>query len=340
LNKPFVVLQSFPVPRPTTNPYLVMLGRSLSDIDGVEIHNFSWRTALATRYDVFHVHWPEILVSGHSPLKKIVRQVLFVLLLVKLRLTRTPLVRTVHNLELPQGISRREVFLLKIAERQTTLRIKINTSTELPAGQPFEVIPHGDYSAWYGRYRQPGTIPGRVSFFGMIRRYKGVDGLVRAFRETEAQGADLTLRIAGRPSTEDLGAELRELAGGDPRISMSLEFLTEEQLVSEIGEAELVVLPYPEMHNSGGALTALSLGRPVLMSDNAVNRLLGEEVGSGWVFCYAGRLTGDAIARTLSELRAGPSRPKPDLSSRDWGRAGRDHLAAYRRAVGLRRGRK
>ena len=63
-------------------------------------------------YDVFHAHWPEILVNGHRPLKTAVRQVLFLVMLIRLRLRGTAIVRTLHNLELPDGISRRESVLL------------------------------------------------------------------------------------------------------------------------------------------------------------------------------------------------------------------------------------
>jgi beta-1,4-mannosyltransferase len=61
------VLQGFPVPRPTTNPYLVMLAQSLREQPGVTVLPFSWRTALVGRFDVYHSHWPEILVGGRTP---------------------------------------------------------------------------------------------------------------------------------------------------------------------------------------------------------------------------------------------------------------------------------
>lgn len=337
--RPFVVLLSFPPPKPTTNPYSIMLADSLAGVPGVEVLSFSWRTALLRRYDVFHVHWPEILVSGHSPAKKLVRQALFVALLAKLRLTRTPLVRTVHNLELPQGISRREVFLLRAAQRRTDLRITINTTTQLPADQPFEQILHGHYRDWFSRYHEPPAEPGRLVYFGTIRRYKGVAGLITAFRQIP-RTQPLTLRVAGRLSTGDLGASLEELAAGDDRISLSFDFLPDDQLVEEVGRAELVVLPYREMHNSGAALATLSLARPVLMPANTVNARLAEEVGPGWVHGYSGDLSGDDIRTTLEELRAHPPQAEPDLGARDWGRAGREHVAAYRRAVRIVRGRR
>lgn len=329
---PLVVLQSFPRPRPTTNPYLVMLGESLAELPGVEVRTFSWRTALTRRYDVFHVHWPEILVNGPSPLKKLVRQALFVLLLLRLRLTGTPLVRTVHNLRLPEGISRREVALLRWAERRTGLHIRINEATELADDAQVATVLLGHYRDWYGSHPRADRVPGRLTFFGLVRRYKGVDSLVHAFQGTrEAPG--LTLRVAGQPTSDELAAALWAAAEQDERISLALEFLPDPDLVAEVTAAELVVLPYREMHNSAGALTALSLDTPVLVPDNTANQRLSEEVGPGWVHRYTGTLTAEHLSATLASLRTSPPTAPPDLSRRDWSRVGAAHLAAYQQAM-------
>ncbi len=334
--RPLTVLQSFPEPRETTNPYVVMLRDALAAVPGARVLTFSWRRALTARYDAFHVHWPEILVDGNGPLKKLVRQGLFVLLLLRLRVTRVPLVRTVHNLELPEGISRRERVLLRWAERATTSRIRINESTELDAGTPVETIVHGHYRDWYAPHPRRDRRPGRLAFVGQVRRYKGVDRLVEAFGETADDG--LSLRIAGRPTSAELARHLEEAAVADPRIGLSLGFVPDADLVGEVSEAELVVLPYREMHNSGGALAALSLDTPVLVPDNAVNRRLAEEVGDGWVHTYTPPLTGADLTGTLARLRATPPAAPPDLSRREWHDAGRAHVAAYRRArAALRR---
>ena len=53
----------------------------------VEVQYFSWRTALLGRYDVFHVHWPEVLVRGRTRWRAMARSLLFVLVLARLRLT-------------------------------------------------------------------------------------------------------------------------------------------------------------------------------------------------------------------------------------------------------------
>ena len=88
------------------------------------------------------------------------------------------------------------------------------------------------------------------------------------------------MTVAGNPSTTELAAELVTAAGQDDRVQLRLHFLDDQELVTVATESSLVVLPYREMHNSGGALTALSLDRAALVPDNAVNRDLRDEVGA------------------------------------------------------------
>lgn len=329
-----MVQQSFPRPRPTTNPYSVMLSDSLRATEGVELRFFSWRSALLGHYDVFHVHWPEILVAGRTPTRALVRQLLTLVLLLKLRCTRTPIVRTLHNLHRPEGISRRESAILGVLERQTRLVILLNTSTSAPAGVASEVILHGHYRDWFAAHVPSPPRAGRFGYFGLIRRYKGVDQLLRAFA---ALPGDVSLVVAGQPSSAELGDTLTALAAADPRVELKLTYLADAELVQVASGSELVVLPYREMHNSGGVLTALSLDRPVLVPDNVVNRRLSEEVGSGWVHTYSGELSADRLAQTLTALRSASRPGRPDLGAREWHDAGAQHLSAYRRAVALAR---
>lgn len=336
MNQRITVLQSFPAPKSTTNPYIVMLSQSLSDTEGLTVKNFSWRDALVGRYDIFHVHWPEILVTGRTRGRKAVRQALFVAILCRLRVTGTPIVRTVHNVAKPHGISVVEGLLLDLVERMTTYRLVLNSTTELKAGHAHRMIKHGHYKSWFQTYDKPAAVPGRLCYFGLIRRYKAVDSLIQAFRELGAEES-LSLHVAGRPSSEELSQSLIGLAAGDDRISLSLRFQSDAELAAEVSESELVILPYREMHNSGGVLAALSLQRPVLVPDNEVNRALAQEVGPGWVYTYSGGLTGPQISATLEKVRLRKGSPGPDLDSRSWETAGRAHLDAYLGAVESKR---
>lgn len=331
-----VVQQSFPPPRPTTNPYIVMLLDSLRSTPGLEVRTFSWTSALLGRYDVFHAHWPEILVAGHSPFKALVRQGLTGLLLLKLAVTRTPIVRTLHNLHLPQGISRRERALLRWFDRRTALRIGLNPTTPFPPGAAHETILHGDYREWFADDPHPAREAGRIGYFGLIRRYKGVEELLEVFARVPGDGLRLT--VAGKPSTDELASSVRAFASRDPRIAVRLEFLEDADISELVGRSELIVLPYRDMHNSGGVLAALSLDRPVLVPGNETTDALAAEVGDSWVLRYDD-LTPEVVASAIEEVGTRPRAGRPDLSARGWADAGRRHLDAYRRAVAAVRGR-
>lgn len=330
VHKPFVVQLAFRTPRATTNPYIVMLFDSLRALPEVEVRTFSWPRALLGRYDVFHVHWPEILVSGRRRIAVAGRVTLFLLLLVRLRVTSTPYVRTVHNLDLPRGLNRWQRLVLRLAERQTALRIVLTPHTTVPAGARTALIPHGDYCTWFNGYARRPSEPGRVVFFGQVRHYKGLPALLAAYRDV-SPGLSSLLVIAGLPTSDELAEELMRAARDDERVQLRFEHLSDRDLVDEISRSQLVVLPHTHMHNSGSLLAALSLDRPVLVPDNAVNRELAAEVGTQWVRRFDAPIAADDLSEALT-VAVGGDGSHPDLSARDWSRTGAAHLAAFRRA--------
>lgn len=97
-----------------------------------------------------------------------------------------------------------------------------------------------------------------------------------------------------------------------------------------------MVLPYAEMHNSGAALMALSMRRPVLTPDNAATRSLAQEVGPGWVYRFAGDLTAADVLAAITDRRGRSAGIVPDLTQRSWCDAGRRHAEVYRAAQRFR----
>lgn len=335
-SEPIVVLESLRRVRPTTNPYLVQLIDALDATPGVTVELFSFAHGILGRYDVFHVHWPETLFTSAKATGRWYRRVLTAAFLARLWITRTPVVRTWHNLERPSGLGRIDHWLLDGFDRLTTLRIGLNEQTEFPAdGKPTAIVLHGHYRDWYGRHPQAEAVSGRIGYAGAIRRYKGVESLVAAF--TALPDPAVSLRVAGKLSSSELGDEITRLAASDPRVSYEFGFLEEPDFVAEITASELVVLPYRHMHNSGIALACLSLGRPVLVPDNEVNRRLADEVGPGWVHVFADQVTAADLAAALDDLRRNPPVAPPDLSRREWTAMGAEHAAAFRRALASHR---
>ncbi|TDW29956.1 GDP-mannose--glycolipid 4-beta-D-mannosyltransferase [Cryobacterium psychrophilum] len=336
------VMQSFPEGRTTTNPYLLQLLAGLAPY--TEVSGLSWRRGLTHRVDVFHVHWPELLLRARSPGRRWTRRVLVRTLLLKWRLQHTAIVRTVHNTESHEALPPRDKKLLARLDRQTSLWIRLNLTTDIAGidamapDAPVRTITHGDYRTWFAGSVVPPPVSGRLLHFGLLRPYKGIPALIDAFAgcsDSAAAGTvPLTLHICGAPVTPAFGAEVVHAAGDDPRITVALGHATDAALAHEIGQAELVVLPYREMHNSGAALLALSLARPVLVPSNAVTRALREEVGAGWVFAYDGALSAELLREAVARTREHNAGSQPNLAGRDWPRVVAEHLEAYRAAVG------
>lgn len=329
------VLESFREPRPTTNPYLRLLLGALR-AEGHDVRTFSWGRALTWRYDVLHLHWPEVLLRGASRPKTAARRALVALLLLRVAVLRTAVVRTVHNPVPHEDGGAVERALLALCDRLTTARVHLVTST-LPAPAEDDdarqvLVPHGHYRDWYPVVDVP-AVPGRLLHFGILRPYKNVEALLAA---AHAAPADVSLRVVGSPSTDALRRAVEEATRADARTTASLGHCPDAELAAEVAAAELVVLPYTELHSSGAALLALSLDRPVLVPAGPTTDALAAEVGPGWVLTYEGALAPHHLVDALEAVRRAGRSARPDLSRREWPLAGRAHTAAFRAA--LRRG--
>ncbi len=329
------VMQSFGEPRDTTNPYVIMLRAVLVDEPSVDHVPFSWRAALTERYDVLHVHWPDALLAARHWWTRAGKRAALACLVARVRLRPIAVVRTVHNVTPPSG-PYLDRALMRSLERRTDVRIRIAAQTPEAEGVPSVLIPHGHYRTWFDGMPQAAVVPGRLGYVGLIKPYKGVERLVDAYAEASAIDPTLTLRIAGEPTDETVAHELRVVTERLSGLDVTLRYVSDHEFVEVVTSSEIVVLPYRFMHNSGTALAALSLGRPVLVPDNDVNRALSSEVGPGWVHRFAGELTPGALLDAVQAFRADLPGAAPDLSAREWQEAGAAHARAYRLAMDRR----
>ncbi|MBO9625096.1 MAG: glycosyltransferase [Microbacterium sp.] len=335
--RPLRVMQSFGAPRPTSNPYVHMLDAALAATPGVEHRRFDRREALFGRLDAIQFHWPETLFGEGGGAKALARRAFATALRARLSLGRVAVVRTVHNVELPKDVAPWQRRYLEWIERRTDHRIVLNDLTELPAGAESTVIPHGHYRDWFADVEKTDAAPGTLGFVGLVRRYKGVEDLIRVFRETAEQEPELRLRIAGNPTSAEIADEVRASAEADPRIELDLRYLSEPDFARAVMRSSGIVLPYRFMHNSGTVLASLSLNRPVLVPRTAVNEALSAEVGDGWITMFDGELDASDVRAFAEAIRTLPA-GEPDLSARNWDRAGVAHRGAFARAVAHRRG--
>jgi beta-1,4-mannosyltransferase len=325
------VLSSFGTPLPTTNPYIIMLDRALSACREIEHRRFTWRSVFAWRYDVFHAHWTEAVTDARSRPRARLKRALLVLAVLWMAVRRVTIVQTLHNVQPPAGLTPLQRFAIAVLRRRTALVIRLNSTTEVPEGVQHRTILHGHYRDWFAEHPRDDIVDGRVGYFGLVRRYKGVETLIDAFLDAQTLDPSLTLRVGGKPSTDLLAQDLIARADGHGGIRLDLHFLDDAELVELVTQSQLVALPYRFMHNSGSVLAALSLDRPVLVPRNAAHEKLATEVGAGWVQFFDGVLTAQDLLDALAST-AGLS-GRPDLSRRSWRGVGAAHLEAYRLAT-------
>ena len=98
-----------------------------------------------------------------------------------------------------------------------------------------------------------------VLCFGLLRPYKGIDVLLEAWN---ALRPDAELWIVGMPRM-DIG-DLR--AAAPPSVRWVPRFVADDEIAAYFERADLVVLPYREIDQSGVLFTALAFGAPLLLS--------------------------------------------------------------------------
>lgn len=323
-------------PIDTSNPFVLQLERSLPAT--VEVARFSWKRALLGRYHVLHLHWPERIVRGRGRFGTLVQQLLAVVLLIRLTIFNTAVVRTNHNTEPHDPATGLEVRLLRWIDRRTDIWVHLAAADiEQDAGPSHVVIPHGDYRDWYdfAPFSRP---DGRtLLFFGRIRPYKGVENLLQAVRSMGAP-RPFHLRLAGRPTTADLQVELDHFVATADDVSAVLRFVEDEELVAEIAGARAVCLPYQAMGNSGALLLALSAGRPVIAPRTPTNLELQDEVGQAWMHLYEEPLTSEKLSSAWEAVCRVTDSAPPSLGARSWEVLGPQYGSAYDLAIEIRRG--
>jgi beta-1,4-mannosyltransferase len=139
------------------------------------------------------------------------------------------------------------------------------------------VIPHPTYTGWYPTEPSPpqaraelGVAPDSPTFVfvGSIRAYKGLDNLLSAFERVRSRWPGQPrprLLIAGRPSSDVDAAQLKSWVQELEGASMEPRHVDETRLATYLNAADVVVLPYENILNSGVLMAALTFRRTVVV---------------------------------------------------------------------------
>jgi glycosyltransferase involved in cell wall biosynthesis len=324
------------------NPYVPLLCSYLAQ-EEVEIIPFTPRGVFKDDYDFWHVHWPESMLSSRSLVRALYKAIGNLALFVSARVRGKQIVWTVHNLRPHERLHPR----LELAYMQVFVRLVSATTHLTGAGRqlafqvyphlrklPSFVVPHGHYRDVYftrlSRSEAREVLGVRadarvVAHIGQIRGYKNVPLLISSFRASNDPRR--VLLVVGQSKNIELEQRVKEVAEGDSRIHLRLEFIPDSELAIILRAADLVVLPYSDIHNSGSVILALSLGVPVLVPATAALQELRSRVGGEWVRTYLGEFTAEVLNEALLQPR--PGHLTPNLEWCSWPVIARATKQAY-----------
>ena len=137
-------------------------------------------------------------------------------------------------------------------------------------------------------------------FFGNIAPYKGLEYLIAAFTEVLSKDESYRLMIVGRPKgSEDYWKRIQQIivrnSIGD-RIIEKIEYVPDEATELYFKAADVLILPYAHVFQSGVLFLGCNFGLPVIAADVASLR---EEIIEGQTgFMFKARDSSD-LAKTI-----------------------------------------
>lgn len=305
-------------------------------------------------FEIFHAHWPEHILYQRNWLICVVKLCIFMIIVLILKWRGTSVIWTVHNIEPHREV---ENWIKKLfygywcrVVNGTIYLSRISSEmamSKYPRLQkvPYIIIPHGHYRQIYSNViareearKRLQIEPDRIMLlcFGRIMRYKGITELIEAFGEMYTTYKTV-LMIVGPGAEADYVREVKRLAerkglnkGDDKSIRIIDRYIAEEDVQIFMNAADMIILPYKNILNSGASLLALSFNKPVIVPSLGSMRELQELVGNQWVYCYAPPLNSENLKRGIEHLLNCDRPAVAPLEPFGWQRIAQQTLSFYR----------
>lgn len=303
------------------NPYLRMLQLE-ARADGVVFDGSSNFDALMDELSagreagVVHLHWTSPIVEDIPSTEEAESRVdRLVGALEGARAAGRAIVWTIHNV-LPHD-ARNVEAALRLHRELARLADRIHVlsqgtadvvASEFPIPQDkVVVIPHSSYHGVYGGRTDPraareaiGALPEATSvlFLGAIRPYKGIADLIDAVDRLGGQAEGFQLLLAGRPSSEPEEVE-RLLERLRVPVTALLEHVDDHDVANWLCAADVMVLPYRRVLNSGSMHLAPTFGVPCIVPDEP--HLVDEFGSEPWVRFFDRQRAVESIVELLAD---------------------------------------
>jgi beta-1,4-mannosyltransferase len=270
------------IPFYSDNPYQLELARALVPL-GFHVFAQNGSKGLARllftrrgRPEVLHLHW--LPPFRPTPLG-VFRFLMFFARATALRLRGSRVVWTVHNLQDHDATWRwvELMFARLVVRLASGVIVHSPIAAQIVADEfgpgirrKLAVVPHGNYIGVYpnvvprAEARRRLGLPPQATvflFLGYLRPYKGLNDLIRAFRQLDA--LDCVLLIAGSPFDGDTGAvdQLQAACAGDARILLRPGYVPSADIQLYMNAADAAVYPYQAILTSGAVVLGMSFGR-------------------------------------------------------------------------------
>ena len=133
-----------------------------------------------------------------------------------------------------------------------------------------------------------------ILFFGLIRKYKGLDILLEAFGKLSE---DYQLIIAGEPyGSFDPYQQIIDRLPGKDRIHASLKYIKDSEVSKYFSAADLAVLPYRSATQSGISSVSYHFEVPMIVTDVGG---LKETIGDRGTGIVASEISPEAISKEI-----------------------------------------
>ncbi|MEL7141048.1 MAG: glycosyltransferase [Cyanobacteria bacterium J06643_4] len=326
------------------NPYTWLLYSHLPK--STSVREFSPKRLISEQFDIFHLHWPVETIVRHPNLWVARARVLMFWLLLKFSKWRgTKIVWTIHD-EKPHVVLHPKLAhwfteqLVGHTDGCISLceagRAAVKRALPGLAETPDFVIKHGHYRGCYADEMGAEEARSHLSispdatvllYLGYISPYKNVPHLIEVFRKLPMSESPVVLLIAGKPDNDRLRVAVQDATGETENIQLHLRFIQDDELQLFFKAADLVVLPFEEILNSGSLLLSLSFNRPVLAPHLGAVPGWQQQVGKEWVRTYAGALTVETLTDAIQALPSAEA--EVCLDELGWDAIAQQTLAAY-----------
>ena len=207
---------------------------------------------------------------------------------------------TAHDVESFSGerdvVKAREILLYsnKVIAHNEVSKNELVSKISLPLSL-ISVIPHGNYLDSITDFPKKTAARRAIGFsssdkiilfFGQIKKVKGLDVLLRSLPEVIQVYPDVKLVIAGKVWKDDFSFYEKIIKENclDNNIISHIHYIPDDAVENYYCSADLIVLPYKKIYQSGVLLMAMSYKVPVLTSDIAGMTEIITDNKNGYIF--------------------------------------------------------